>query len=106
LREFSHRDFPAMGYISELPMSPTSKFSLAWSEVEEVAKEAFSRTLFSSSEVMWAQAAWGQLAKAGLCSYESEPERCKCVIRFISLALIHNDFCSIAMGESFEPTYY
>ena len=65
---------------------------LAWKHFSEVAEELFKVLAF---ELAWAQQMWGYLAKAGLCTVDSEPIAAACA-RFIALACVYRDFCALA----------
>ncbi len=78
--------------------------TLAWRDVEGVAKEAFSIWV-DHPEMKWAKGAWKIIVQAGLAAYSDEDERCEAAIRFLALCGIYYDFCEIALEECNEPDY-
>jgi hypothetical protein len=81
--------------------------TMDWDELAPAAREAFNIWM-SGSDFQWAKEAWGLLVKAGLCSYDSERERHVVVARFLALASIYRDWCSVAFDETQEdvPAYW
>ena len=73
--------------------------TLGWVELKPVAREAF-RIWMSGSDFEWAREAWSLLTKAGLCSYDTERERHIVIARFLALASIYRDWCSVAFDET------
>ncbi|HPC84332.1 MAG TPA: hypothetical protein P5234_13425 [Thermoanaerobaculaceae bacterium] len=78
--------------------------TLTWKHFSEVAEELFK--VFGRSELVWAQQMWEHLVKAGLCTADSELDRCRVCIRFIALACIYRDFCSLAWKKRLSPHFH
>jgi len=83
-------------------MARTEK--LRWEDVLLAAEDVFNIWV-GRPEMKWAKTAWGHILKAGLADYANELEYCKVCVRFLALADIYYDWCSIAWGEdrSDEP---
>ncbi|HPW54336.1 MAG TPA: hypothetical protein PLP31_01205 [Thermoanaerobaculaceae bacterium] len=77
---------------------------LAWKHFSEVAEELFK--VLGRSELAWAQQMWGYLAKAGLCTVDSELDRCRVCLRFIALACVYRDFCALAWKKRLSPHFH
>lgn len=77
----------------------TRRQTLDWSELEPAARETF-RIWMSGTDFEWAKEAWGHLTKAGLCNYETQPERHVVLGRFLALASIYKDWCSVVFDET------
>lgn len=77
---------------------------LEWTELQECAQSAFNIWV-DQPELNWAQEAWEHLTRQGLAAYASELEKCRVKIRFLALAGIYHDWCSIAWQESDNPAY-
>jgi len=80
---------------------------LSWSELQPAASEAFS-IWTSGSDLRWAEQTWRRLIAAGFCDYESEKGRHVVIGRFLAMASIYRDWCSVAFEETHEdvPTYW
>jgi hypothetical protein len=81
--------------------------TLGWDEIKPDAPKAFS-IWGSGSDFEWAKEAWTLLMKSGACSYNSERERHIVIGRFLALASIYRDWCSIVFDEmqEDEPLYW
>ena len=81
--------------------------SIDWDELEPGAREAFN-IWTSGSDLQWAKETWALLATAGLCSYETDRERHVVIGRFLALASIYRDWCSVTFDEMHEdvPIYW
>ena len=81
--------------------------TLDWDELEPGAREAF-KIWTSGSDFEWAKEAWSLLTKAGFCSYDSPRKRHIVIARFLALASIYRDWCSVAFDETQadEPEYW
>jgi hypothetical protein len=81
--------------------------TLNWDELEPAAREAFNIWM-SGSDLEWAKTSWRLLVKDGLCNYETERERHVVIARYLALASVYRDWCSVAFDETNEdvPTYW
>jgi hypothetical protein len=88
-------DDPENADVSDLPMLPRI---LTWRPVESAATDMF--PLFSEpGELAWAEQAWGYIVAAGLASAGTNLERCRASVRFMALATLYLDWCSLAWDE-------
>ena len=74
------------------------KEQLLWENVLPAAEVAFSIWV-GKPEIRWAKTAWRHIMKVGLANYASELEYCKVCLRFLALADIYYDWCSMVWGE-------
>lgn len=72
-----------------------------WNDVLPAAEVAFSIWV-GQPEISWAKEAWGHIIKAGLANYANELEYCKVCLRFLALADIYYDWCSIVWDEDHD----
>lgn len=72
---------------------------LTWSEVEAGARLAF-HIWRGQPELGWARMAWDHLVSAGLTIFESEAERCRAALRFMTLAAVYHRWCRVVHEES------
>lgn len=81
--------------------------TLTWDDIEPAARDAFD-IWTSGSDFEWAKEAWGLLTKAGLSNYDTERERHVVIARFLALASLYRDWCSLAFDETQEdsPGYW
>lgn len=80
-------------------------FTLRWAEVNGIAKELF-RVWSDGSEREWAEVAWGHIIAVGYANGEHGKEYCRARLRFLALATLYADWCSIATEEEPEPEVY
>ena len=71
---------------------------LRWADVFPAAEVAFNIWV-GHPEIEWAKTAWRHIMKAGLANYTNELEYFKGCLRFLALADIYYDWCSIAWDE-------
>ena len=76
---------------------------IGWDRFVEVAEELFK--VLGRSELLWARQAWESLAKAGLADASSELDRHRVAIRFIALATIYREFCTLAWKKNTRSHY-
>lgn len=56
-------------------------------------------------ELNWAEQAWGYVVEAGLASYSSELELCRCAMRVLALLGIYEDFNELAWDQPASLEY-
>ena len=79
-------------------LSGETRLCVDWCDVEAAAKTAFSIWL-PNRDYLWAQEAWQRLFRTGLTDYETETKHCQVQIRFLCLASLYRDWCSLADDE-------
>jgi hypothetical protein len=81
--------------------------NLDWEELEPSAQHAFNIWM-SGSDLEWAKQTWNLFTKAGFCNYDSPKERLLVIGRYLALASLYRDWCSVARDETQEdvPFYW
>jgi hypothetical protein len=72
--------------------------SVPWSDVLPIADQAFC-IWAGAPEQHWAKAAWAHLTQAGLAANDSSLDRARACIRFLVLASVYRDWCSLVWDE-------
>jgi len=72
--------------------------TLTWQDVLPAAEEIY-RVWVGGGDLAWAEGAWGHVVRAGLAEYQTPLERCRACFRFLSMATIYFDFCTVACDE-------
>ncbi|MDZ7697625.1 MAG: hypothetical protein U5R49_12140 [Deltaproteobacteria bacterium] len=75
--------------------------TVKWDDVLPAAEVAFSIWV-GQPEIRWAKEAWGHIIKAELANYANGLEYCKVCLRFLALADIYYDWCSIVWDEDHD----
>jgi hypothetical protein len=78
--------------------------TVAWEEVEESAKLAFS-VWMGQPELIWAKEQWNTLRRFKLTTYQDEFDRYAVLFRLLVLGGVYRDFCDAAWEEYSEPDY-
>lgn len=78
---------------------------LTWDEVEDVSQEAFNIEN-DWSGLAWGKLAWENLTRVEATVYITGMDRAQLGIRFLALADIYRDFCSIVWQKRYDSDYY
>lgn len=76
---------------------------IGWDRLAEVAEELFK--VLGRSELVWAHQAWDHLVKAGFADASTELDRHRVAIRFVALASVYREFCSLAWKRNTRSHY-
>ncbi|MFZ1730416.1 MAG: hypothetical protein WBQ23_10050 [Bacteroidota bacterium] len=77
-------------------------YSLRWEQIPEEWKRDVLQVWVAKKEYDWAKRIWDHMERRRLTSYSNIFEYKRVVARFLCLAWIHKEFCSMAFEESFD----